>query len=143
MAMAGGTASDVSDPPIEKSKKRLSSVIFGWDHYRSHEDTIDFDDEYQSWRNKKRRRIIKRSSRKKVLSDTTDDSVTRSPALTAISEPESEDSELTKMTSSRSEISLLSATSRTMSDDSPSSPKEKSIIIHIREITHDLASTVV
>eukprot|EP00551_Chaetoceros_affinis_P006760 CAMPEP_0203673602 /NCGR_PEP_ID=MMETSP0090-20130426/13180_1 /ASSEMBLY_ACC=CAM_ASM_001088 /TAXON_ID=426623 /ORGANISM="Chaetoceros affinis, Strain CCMP159" /LENGTH=169 /DNA_ID=CAMNT_0050539297 /DNA_START=52 /DNA_END=561 /DNA_ORIENTATION=- len=38
------------------SNKRLSSIVFGWDHYRSCEETSSVGKEYQTWRDKKRPR---------------------------------------------------------------------------------------
>ncbi len=38
------------------SNKRLSSIVFGWDHYRSSEEASSVGKEYQSWRDKKRPR---------------------------------------------------------------------------------------
>lgn len=145
LAMCGGALDD-SDP-LGQSKKRVSSMVFGWDHYRSNEDTISVeDDEYQSWRNKKRKRSTNRTQRrlfqKSLLSEinySDVDSVSQSPCLSSIGTPPTE-FELPKLSASQSECSLLSATSRTISEDSA---KGKSVVIHIREITHELASTMV
>ena len=134
MAMDGNTI--ITDSTQETSKKRISSVVFGWDHYRSHEDTIDLKDESQTWRNQKRRR--KNGASKKVLihrKNSSYDSI-QGPSLTSISEPQTA-FELTKLSSSPND-SLLSASSKAISDDSS---EENMLVLNLREITHELAST--
>ena len=53
MSMSGAESIDVTKSSA--SNKRLSSIVFGWDHYRSYEDS-SVGKEYQSWRDKKRPR---------------------------------------------------------------------------------------
>ena len=132
MSMGG----DVVVDSTEKSKKRLSSEVFGWDHYRSEE--VFVDDEYQTWRKKKRLRKV--LVPKNVISPfcASDSSIDQSSWPTDVSKLSTSTSE--GSLASTSEGSLASTSSKKLGDISS---KEKSIVVHISEITHELAAAVV